>query len=245
MRTTVLSTLACFLLLAPQTPAQTLKIVAVPLPPLVIATDDGKPDGIIPRVLGELAENLGVAYSIELKPQLRALVESQGSGRVWFAGVTRNAEREHSYKWIGPIAYDSIVILTDKRDRKAPATLEDAKNWTVGVLRGGATVDVLKEAGFEDIFGVVDYESAMRMLESKRLDAVAVSKLCGMYIYNEAGFDSNNLDIGPFVRHNNVFIGVPLNVSEETIAQWQMELDKITACGSIEEITRLYATPNK
>lgn len=220
--------------------AETLRFVAAPLPPLVI-DQDGKPDGAVLVVLRELSEKMGNPFSVEFLPQTRALTESQRNTGIGFAGMTRNAERESLYKWVGPLISDSIVLITKKGKMPIPATLVAAKDWRVGVMRGSATVPVLQKAGFTNIEEQKDAETGARMLQGDRIDAWASSKLASRYLYRSLGFDPATLDIGAEVRRNDVYLGVSKDVSDETITAWQTVLDQMRAKGRIDEITKSFS----
>lgn len=220
--------------------AETLRFVAAPLPPLVIDRD-GRPDGVVLAVLRELSEKMGNPFSVEFLPQTRALTESQNNAGIGFAGMTRNAEREPLYKWVGPLISDSIVLITKKGKMAGSETLAAAKDWHVGAMRGSATVQALRKAGFTHIDEQGDAETGARMLNGDRLDAWASSKLAGRYIYRSLGFDPMTLDIGAEIRRNDVYLGVSRDVSDETVAAWQKALDDLKAKGRIEEIIKSFS----
>jgi polar amino acid transport system substrate-binding protein len=220
--------------------ADPLRFVASPLPPLEINLD-GKPDGATLVVLRELSEKMGNPYSVEFLPFPRALAVSQSSPNVAFAGAARIAERESLYKWVGPLVYDSIVLVTKKGAKAAPATLEAAKGWRIGALRGGQTEVALRNAGLTNIEEQKDWDIGAKMLEAGRVDAWAVSRLGGPYIYHSLGFDTKTLEIGPEVCRNDLYLAVSKNVPDETIAAWQKAVDEMKARGRIAEITKQFS----
>lgn len=240
MRKIVLPALVVFMAIIRPAIAEPLRFVAAPLPPLVIDSG-GKPDGAVLVVLRELTQKMGAPFSVEFMPQPRALVESQTHDDIAFAGLTRNAEREASYKWVGPLIYDSIVLLTKKGGKPAPASLDAAKSWAVVTLRGGSTVPVLQAAGFTNIVEVKDAENGARMLDAGRVDAWATPKLSGPYLFKALGLDPKTLEIGPEIRRNDVYLGLPKSLPGETAGTWQKALDEMKAQGRIEAITRQFS----
>lgn len=220
--------------------AETLRFVAAPLPPLVI-DQGGKPDGAVIAVLRELTQRMAVPFAVEFMPQARALTESQSRDDLAFAGLTRNAEREAAYKWVGPLIADSIVLLTKRGKKAAPSSLDAAKDWAVGALRGGATIPALQKAGFTNIVELKDTETGARMLDAERIDGWASPKLSGGYVYSALGLDPKTLETGPEVRRNDVFLGLPKAVSDATVAAWQKALDDMRASGRIDAITAQFA----
>jgi len=239
----VLAAIAGVVLAVAPAMAQTMRFVAAPLPPLIIDAA-GQPDGIVPQVLHELSDATGVPHSIEFLPQTRALYEAERRSDLGMAGLTRNAERETAFKWVGPILSDSVVLVTLRGERPAPATLEAARLWPVGAVRGGASVPVLRAAGFAEIIELPDAEDGARMLDSRHIEAWATPKLSGVYLFRTLGFDPALLEIGPAVRPNDLYLGLPRSTPDLVVARWQKALERLKASGRIEAITaRFVAGP--
>jgi len=236
---TALAAFAGLLLAAAPARAQTMHFVAAPLPPLVIDAE-GKPDGIVLDVLGELAETTGTGLSVEFLPQARALYEAERRSDLGFAGLTRNAEREASFKWVGPVLSDSIVLMTRRGVRAAPTTLEAARGWSVGAVRGGASIPALREAGYADIVELQDAETGARLLETGRIEAWATPKLSGLYLFRKLGFDPASLEMGPLVRRNDLFLGLPRNTPDQIVVVWKDRLERLRANGTVAAIVARY-----
>ncbi len=220
---------------------QTMRFVAAPLPPLNIDAA-GQADGIVPQVLHDLSDATGVPLSIEFLPQTRALYEAERRSDLGMAGLTRNAERETAFKWVGPVLSDSIVLVTLRGDHPAPATLDAARFRTVGAVRGGASVPVLRAAGFVEIIEVPDAEGGARMLDSGHIEAWATPKLSGLYLFRQLGFDATRLEIGPVVRPNDLYLGLPRSTPDAVVTAWQKALERLKANGRIEAITARFVS---
>lgn len=219
--------------------ADPLRFVTSALPPLEI-NRNGEPDGAVLQVLRELSATMANPFTVEFLPFPRALAAPQEHPNVGFAGAVRNAEREALFKWVGPLVYDSIVLVTKKGVRAAPATLGEARAWRIGALNGGNTSAVLKEAGLTNIQTQKDWETGARLLDADRIDAWAVSRLGGPYIFKSLGFDPNMLDIGPEICRNDLYLAVSKNVPNETIVAWQRAVDGMKNQGRIDAITKRF-----
>ncbi len=219
--------------------AEPLRFVTSALPPLEI-NRNGEPDGAVLQVLRELSDTMGNPYAVQFLPFQRALAEPIDNPNVGFAGAVRNAEREAQFKWIGPLVYDSIVLVTKKSYKPAPATLDAARAWNIGALNGGNTSAVLRDAGLTNIQTQKDWETGARLLDAERIDAWAVSRLGGPYIYKSLGLDPGALDIGPEICRNDLYIAVSRNIPDETVAAWQRAVDDMKSRGRIDEITKRF-----
>lgn len=72
----------------------------------------------------------------------RRLTEQDGC----LAPLARLPERESSYRWIGPIAYDSWVLFS-RADTAAPASLEALRGERIGVQSGSGVARLLAQRG--------------------------------------------------------------------------------------------------
>lgn len=215
--------------------AEPLHFIAAPLPPLIMERN-GQADGVVILAFRELAHRMGVPGEVTFVPQKRALQDTANGSQIGMVGVTRNPERESQYKWVGPLTRDAIVLFTLKKTRPAPAALADARAWQVGALAGGATVPVLQSAGFTNVVELKDAETGARMLYGGRLDAWATSRMAGTYIVKQLRLKPSDLDTGPVIRPNNVFIGFSPDVPDATILDWQKVLDDLWSSGTIDRL---------
>lgn len=220
-------------------PPDFLRFVTTLLPPLQIKRDE-QPDGAVLEVLRELCQRMNQPYAVEFLPFPRALAAPRQTQATGFAGASRTPEREPHYKWIGPLVYDEIVLVTRRDLRPAPSAIDDARDWRVGALMGGHTETILLQSGFSDIERLLDYETGARMLSRGRIDAWAASRLAAPYIYRIQGSDPAELDYGAAVARNDVYLAVSRDVPDATVTAWQQALDRMKAEGRIAEISRRF-----
>jgi polar amino acid transport system substrate-binding protein len=219
--------------------AAEIRLVAGEIPPYSYQSQ-GKANGAAVRVVEEMAKILGEPTPIKFLPWPRAQGEALNTPNVGIIPLSRTPDRETLYHWIGPIVLDSEVLMTRAGGKAAPQSLDEAKDWVVGVLRATPGEMLLKNAGFNKIYTVNSQASSARVLDSNRLDAWLVAKLVAPYQYRLAGLDPATLRHGVEVRENNIFLGFNRETAAEIVDRWQNAYEKLKGDGAIDRIMQQY-----
>ena len=127
------------------------KITTEDYPPYSFYDEDSK------RILGhstdkvrKLMKAAGYNYDIKLYPWMRAYNKSLSGPRHCVYSTARNAEREASFYWIGPLVTVEWALFAKKGTPAAQVqNLEEAKEYVVGGLEGDASLSELKRQGFK------------------------------------------------------------------------------------------------
>lgn len=219
--------------------AAEIRLVAAEIPPYSYRSD-GEANGVAVRVVEEMAKILGEAAPFKFLPWPRAQREALNTPNVGIIPLSRTPDRESLYHWVGPIVLDSEVLMARTGGKAATQTLDEAKDWIVGVLRATPGETLLKDAGFTKIYTVNSPASSARMLDARRLDAWLVAKLVAPYQYRLAGLDPATLRPGVEVRENNIFLGFNRETAAETVDRWQKAYEKLRDEGAIDRIMEEY-----
>lgn len=114
----------------------------------------------------------------------RRLTEQDGC----LAPLARLPEREHSYRWIGPIAYDNWVLFS-RADTAAPASLEALRGERVGVQSGSGVARLLAERGVR-LDQTSDDRNNVQKLLVGRFDFWASPGMRARHMIADAGLSS-------------------------------------------------------
>ncbi len=131
--------------------------------------------------IAQLMKDAGLRYSIESQPFVRALKTLDAQPNAVLFPLLRSAERESMYQWIGQIAKRHYYLyrLASRNDIKIQS-LQDAKQYRIGVLRGDVRADYLRTQGFDEGIDkgleVVNVSfSLIKMQQVNRIDLVVFS----------------------------------------------------------------------
>jgi polar amino acid transport system substrate-binding protein len=126
--------------------------------PLQVVTEDssyselrnGKVVGVASEIVEKTLAKAGVTdYHMALYPWARAYDMARLEPNVLIYPIIRSAEREPLFKWVGEL--DQVTPMFYKlRERRdiVVKSLQDAKTWSVGVVRDDSRQEYLEGKGF-------------------------------------------------------------------------------------------------
>lgn len=103
-----------------------MKILTADIPPMAFMKD-GRVTGYCVDVVREIQRRIGDSTAIELQPWARAYRSAQEGANVVLVCPKRTADREHQFKWVGPLFTSQTNFYARPVDRVRIASLEDAK----------------------------------------------------------------------------------------------------------------------
>lgn len=146
------------------------------LPPFAYAKND-KLEGVYVEIVKNIFQEAKLPVSFSHMPFARAMLGIKNTPNAMYFPMGRTKDRINDYKWIGPILEKgrmNLYRLKNRNDIKI-TSLEDAKNYTVGVVRGYSSQRLLKSYGFENgknLIAVTNLEQNVKKLMAKRVDLI-------------------------------------------------------------------------
>ena len=139
----------------------------------------------------KVLDNAGIDhFAPEQMPWPRAYAAAQNEKNVILCFVFRTPERENLFNWIGPMGEVYAEFLTTKtvnaRDKISISSLEDAKKYTIGILRDEASHQFLQGKGGYKMESVPDYLTSLKKLASGRIQLVYMPWSVAAYTINQA-----------------------------------------------------------
>ena len=131
--------------------------------------------------INKLMQDAGLSYAVEPQPFARALKTLDSSPNAVLFPMLRTAERESKYVWIGLLAKRHYYFYRlESRKDIVIRSLEDAKQYRIGVLRGDVRADYLRAQGFvegaDKGLEVVNVAfSLLKMQQAGRIDLIVFS----------------------------------------------------------------------
>jgi polar amino acid transport system substrate-binding protein len=164
--------LAMLLLSSAPAAAAEVTLYLMEVPPLTFNEPGRK--GIAGDLTLEAIKRAGYTARIVVVPNNRAMamVQSAEARDTLIIPLARQKEREPHYNWIAPVARVNRAFFS--LDRKVGSFDEARAGFRlVGVARGTAGVNILREHGFADsqIYEINDTSAGARMLALRRFDA--------------------------------------------------------------------------
>ncbi|WP_428605960.1 substrate-binding periplasmic protein [Sedimenticola sp.] len=142
--------MALTLTLPRPTVAQQLTIVSDPYPPLGYVKN-GEIVGFTVELLKELLKRTGIDGTFAMYPWARAYELAQQEKNILIYQLTWTEERDRLFQLVGPVVGDTDALWKlKKREDIVLDSLDDAKQYRVGVVRDYYVHKYLLEHGFED-----------------------------------------------------------------------------------------------
>lgn len=200
----------------------------------------GKASGLAVEVLNEATKYGAPEFVFNFDiPWTRAhqkILEADNK-LVAIAPFSRIKERETKYKWIAKLFDGQAKLIS--YDRAVPIkNIEDAKNITIGVVRGHVIMSLLKENGLKNIDdSSKDAEVNTLKLLNKRYDTIADGELICIYNWKLIGQDVKDLQFGPSIGDPiNVYLAGNVNFPPEVADSIANAFEKMSKDGKLEEI---------
>ena len=195
-------------------------------------------EGIAVDIVRETFQRAGIPYSLTLRfPWERVYklaLENPGYGAFVMA---RLPEREHLFKWVGPIGPDDGVMLAKADSNSVLTSLEEARQYKIGAYKGDAIALTLAKQGLAPLVVLRDQDNAQKLLTGQ-IDLWATGDPAGRYLARQIGVTG----LKTVLRFNSAELYLALNrqVSDETVARLQAALDQLRQEGRVDEILARY-----
>ena len=246
-----------FFLLAPLVLLASVRGATPPSPPLTLVTEDlpplnyqdgNKVSGIATEIVQATLQKAGLSATPRVYPWARAISMAEQQENVLIFSIARIPEREKRFQWIGPLFpfSESIYKLSRRQDIQL-TTLEQAKQYQVGVIRGYAVHEMLKREGFVDnrhLQLAKDQEQNLRKLFSGKTDLLVGSELDLRWRLQ------HHPDIGRFEdltralylekSFTHVYMAFGLKTRPEMIETFRRAFAQIQGDGTLDQILSKY-----
>ncbi len=173
-----------------------LLVVTEQWPPYNFKNKNGKIDGLSTKIITSILNRANVDYEIKVLPWKRAFIMAQTEKNVLIYTIYRSAEREKLFQhWIGPIGRASAVYFykLESRTDVVLNNIEDAKKYTIGVLRGDYVEDLLTTMGFKQINRTSYFKQNVLKFLNKRFDLLPAGEINLKLMFDELKVDPSGV----------------------------------------------------
>lgn len=222
------------------TPTSALELYTTPYPPFSYSAADGHIVGMSADVVAEMARRAGITVTMHTDlPWARALALVQQQRDTCAFSVARQPEREALYQWVGPIAVNKWALFGRSDFSGRVETLDDAKSFRVGGLRGDAKARYLADRGIQAELVADDRMNATK-LAADRIDLWVSS----LYTAREAAVAAGVKDLKLVLVFNEApsYLACSPRTSAETIARLAAALEALRKEGFVKKMHELHGS---
>ncbi|WP_111494140.1 substrate-binding periplasmic protein [Marinobacter bohaiensis] len=152
--------------------------------------------------------------------------------------TARNAEREDSFQWVGPLAQMRWTLFAAPDSTRTLATLDNARGLKIGGYKGGIISKYLSEQGLDVITSGIDRQNPLRLAQGQ-IDLWATDGLTGPLIAEqEAGITG----LRPVLSFGETpfYLAISKQTDPARVARLQEALDDARQDGTVQAIEARY-----
>ena len=225
--------------------AQNLGIYCENDAPFQFMGPDGKLTGMNVEFVQEIQKRVGNTDPIQMVPWARGLAYLDTKPNTVLFSMSRTAERNELYQWVGPVA-EVVFGLYAKADSSMEIkSLDDAKKLhIIGVYRDDIRDQYLTRNGFTNLERTKDNVQNFRKLMAGRIDAYVSTQSSVIGEAGVSGYKPSDVKLVYELMKSQVFIAMSKATDSAIVAQWRAALESMKKDGSFKRILKKYYPAN-
>ncbi|WP_028455679.1 substrate-binding periplasmic protein [Chitinilyticum litopenaei] len=206
--------------------------------------ENGRHRGLANEILERIMQRSGLAINRESLPWARAVQKNEQTANSILYTTVRTAARDPNYRWVGPYDSCDIVLLKLKsRSDVHASNLAEARQYTIGAMRGGAGFQLLEEAGVppENMMISRNEANSVRMLYAERFELSAGLVIPHRYIAKQLGLDPAQL-VPAFTlqKGDGCYFAFNRKVDPQLFARFERAFQALQNSGELAQLQQRY-----
>ncbi|HOD53759.1 MAG TPA: ABC transporter substrate-binding protein [Candidatus Cloacimonadota bacterium] len=177
---------------------------------------------------------------IQLLPWARGYKDVQDKPNTILFAMTRSAEREKMFKWVGPISPTKIVLHAKKSKKISIKSKEDIAKYHVGAIREDIGHQLLEKAGVKNVDLSADMISNIKKLEADRIDLWAYEENVARWELKTQGKNLADYESVYTLLSSDLYFAFHKSTPDATISQIQKYLNDMKKDGTYQKIMDKY-----
>ncbi|MCX6772959.1 MAG: transporter substrate-binding domain-containing protein [Candidatus Micrarchaeota archaeon] len=214
-----------------------VRVLTENFPPFNFEGNNGTVDGRSSEIVRLIMAGMGQRASIEIMDWPSAYQVALTTPDVALYSAARSPQREHLFKWVGPIGtYDKTLYVKNGSTIKI-ASLEDAKKAaSICVVQYDDRQQMLAGLGFANL---VEKQNDAECLKALGTGDVALwfgSADTMPYVAAQAGLPQGTAAPALHVESTELYIAFSNSTSDTTVQEWQSALDAMKHDGTYDNM---------
>jgi polar amino acid transport system substrate-binding protein len=224
--------------------ADSLILLSEELPPYNYL-ENGVPKGISVDLMALMLERMNSTKTrkdIEMLPWSRAYKRVQAQENTVLFAMARTPEREALFKWVGPIATSNTALIARKKPQIKINSIEDAKKYSIGVVRDGVDEQLMVAAGipWQNLDVVAKPQQNILKLSRGRIDLMVHDEVVAQWMLRQKGLNPDDFEAVFVVVKCDYYFALNKKTPDALIQALQKSLDELKKAGRHQEILNRY-----
>jgi len=156
--------------------------------------ESGKLSGFATTLVEQVLDAANISYHIEVLPWARAYRVALYEPNVLIYSIAKTSKRADKFKWVGEIkALDYYLYGAIDSSVNPQTTLEELKQYRIGVIRDSAVYQYLHGHDFKNLTTVVQGKQNLLLFQQNRIDLLPANKLTFQAICKKKALNCQSL----------------------------------------------------
>lgn len=239
----LITALLCLLLATQQAKANNYQLVTEEWAPYNYE-EDGQLTGMATEIVRAIMARTGDAFEIVLRPSMRTSLMLQNRPKTIMFSMFRTPEREALYKWVGPIAEESIRPWQLTSAAHPVETLEQLlRAPQITTRHAGLVPGLLESLGFNNLDKrATESVQLCNMLRAGRSEIIIGDTDAGVAHYSaQLHLPPGTLRPVPIELYRaSLYIAFSQDSDDERVAAWAEALEALRSSGELLRIQQRY-----
>lgn len=243
VRSFLLAALACFAL--PAMATDNIRIVTEELPPYNM-TQDGRLTGMSTEVVQAVLKEIGLQAGIQSMPWARAYDIALNAENVLIYSITRTAQREKLFKWVGVIAPTHWYLYSIPGKNIQLDHLDGARKYQIATVKEDVGEQYLLAKGFtlgKNLQSSNKNEYNYEKLKLARVDLWISNELNALYLMRQTGDDPaktvvRSLTLPDLGGDNGLNMAFSVKTPDAIVERFRKGLETIRKNGTYDAISK-------
>jgi polar amino acid transport system substrate-binding protein len=192
--------------------------------------EHGRLQGISVDLLEKIWEKMGAGLNrstIKLLSWTEGYEIAEKENNTVLFTTWRIPEREQLFKWVGPVASGSDVLLAKIDKNICIAVPSDLKRYKIGGIRNDIAVQRLLKDGLreEDLILAANSTPIIEMLKNGTIDAWAYNDIAGIWLLQQSGANAGDYKVAYVLAAGNGYYAFNRGTPDSIVQSFQQALD--------------------
>jgi len=192
--------------------------------------EGGKLQGISVDLLEKMWKKMSVNLNesnIKLLPWTESYRRTINESNTVLFSTARLPQREHLFKWVGPIGPIRNVLLAKKDKILNISSAEDLKKYKIGAINDDSAVQMLLDKGMkkEDLVLETASSQIIEMLQNGSIDAWAYGDTAGIWQIQKSGAKASDFKVAYVLDQIDYYYAFNKETPESIVQSFQQALD--------------------
>lgn len=223
--------------------AANIEIVTEQYPPFSYEKD-GVISGVSTEIVRAVLEKSGFDGNITVMRWANAYRRARRQKNVLIYSIGRTKERENNFHWVGVVApFDMHIYSLRRRGDVRINSLSDARNFTVGVVRGDMRDQYFSSRNWPNIKRYSDSRALLEALFRHEIDFFAVAELNFPYLVDILEYERGDFEKGIKIDDFNIkglYMAFSIQTRPAIVERFRIALEKVRKSGQYDAILKKY-----